>query len=144
MTLHMLKLCVGCESIADLEGWIEENRLLHKRLGREYRQMHTTRQTPKRADEIVGGGSLYWVIKGWISARQRIEAIEPFAGSDGISRTHLVLDQKVIKVSPRPCRAFQGWRYLAEKDAPPDLAASAAPAEMPDELRSELAALGLL
>ncbi len=144
MTLHLLKLCVGCGSITDLESWIEENRLLHRRMGREYRQIHTTRQPPKRGGEILGGGSLYWVIKGWISARQALAAIEPFTGPDGITRSRLVLDPGVIRVSPRPCRAFQGWRYLAAQDAPPDLAPDAAAGDMPQALRSELAALGLL
>lgn len=143
MTLHLLKLCVGCDSIADLEGWIEENRLLHKRLGRDYRQVHTTRQYPKRAGDIVGGGSLYWVIKGRIAARQRVLAIEPFKDGEGISRTHFVLEPEVVKVSPRPFRAFQGWRYLEAKDAPSDLD-DVGTQEMPENLRVELASLGLL
>ena len=145
MALHLLKLCVGCESIADLESWIEENRLLHQRLKRPYRQFHTTRMTPKRMDEILDGGSLYWVIKGFLSARQRIEAIEPFTDMDGIQRCHLVLEPVVIPVRSRPVRPFQGWRYLTEKDAPPDLSQQGADlAEMPESLQRELRALGLL
>lgn len=144
MALNILKLCVGCESIPDLESWIEENRLLHQRLGRPYRQTHTTRMVPKRIDEIVDGGSLYWVIKGRIAARQRIEAIEPFTGEDGVSRCHLVLEPVVVPVQLRPCRPFQGWRYLAAKDAPRDIASGNSPADMPEAMREDLRALGLL
>ncbi|MCC5980005.1 MAG: DUF1489 family protein, partial [Salinarimonas sp.] len=86
MALNLLKLCVGAESIRDLEEWIEENRILARRLGRPFEQAHTTRMVPKRAGEIVGGGSLYWVIKGQLSARQSVEAIRPFKDADGIGR----------------------------------------------------------
>jgi hypothetical protein len=145
VTLHLLKLCVGCESIADLESWIEETRLQYQRLGRSYRQVHTTRMQPKRFDEIVGQGSLYWVIKGWLSARQPIDAIEPFVDANGISRCHIVLDPVVVPVRARPVRPFQGWRYLAAKDAPPDIPqGDAAISEMPEEMQRELRQLGLL
>lgn len=144
MALHLLKLCVGCESIADLESWIEETRLHFHRIGRPYRQQHTTRMVPRRGAEILDGGSLYWVIKGWIAARQRIEAIEPFIGEDGISRCHLVLEPKVQPVASRPCRPFQGWRYLADKDAPADLTPAGEAGQMPEAMRAELRALGLI
>ncbi len=146
MTLHLLKLCVGVESIRDLEDWIEETRIHMKRLGRVHEQVHTTRMTPKRMAEIVGEGSLFWVIKGQLCARQRIRDIRPFTDGAGIGRCHLVLEPVVIPVQPRPCRPFQGWRYLAAKDAPSDLAPDAADdlAAMPEELRRELAQLGLL
>ncbi|TVR09951.1 MAG: DUF1489 family protein [Salinarimonadaceae bacterium] len=146
MALHLLKLCVGAQSIRDFEGWIEDNRLLMRRLGRSYEQAHTTRMVPKRAAEIVGGGSLYWVIKGQIACRQRVAAIEPFTDIDGIGRCRLVLEPVVIPVSPRPCRPFQGWRYLQAKDAPSDLGdgGGAEIGDMPEEMRRELAELGLL
>jgi len=145
VTLHLLKLCVGCESIADLEGWIEETRLQYQRLGRPYRQIHTTRMIPKKLDDIAGQGSLYWVIKGWVSARQRITAIEPFTDANGISRCHLVLEPVVVPVRSRPCRPFQGWRYLAQTDAPPDIPqGDGAIAEMPEEMQRELRQLGLM
>jgi hypothetical protein len=144
MPLHLLKLCVGAESIADLEEWIEETRLQYRRLGQTYRQLHTTRMVPKRMAEIAGEGSLYWVIKGRIACRQRILAIEPFTGEDGISRCHLVLEPVVHPVEMRPFRPFQGWRYLAEKDAPRDIRKGDASAEMPEAMRAELASLGLL
>jgi hypothetical protein len=145
MALNILKLAVGCDSIADLEGWIEETRALFARLGRPYEQMHTTRMVPRRMGEILPGGSLYWVVKGQIACRQRLVDIRPFTDGEGIGRCQLVLEPVVHPVRPRPCRPFQGWRYLGAAEAPPDLgSASAAVAEMPDELRRELSSLGLL
>jgi hypothetical protein len=145
MPLHLIKLCVGCDSIADLEAWIEENALHHRRLGRPYEQTHTTRMVPKRLDEIVGEGSLYWVIKGQISCRQRIVAIRPFTDGDGIRRCRLVLDGSVLPVEPRPCRPFQGWRYFAHAEVPRDIErAGEGFGAMPESLRRELADLGLL
>ena len=145
MGLHLLKLCVGAESIADLESWIEENRLLAHRLGRPYRQIHTTRQFPRRMEPgKETPGSLYWVIKGRIVARQRLEALEAFTDEGGIARCNLVLEPVVHPVRPRPCRPFQGWRYLTEADAPADLADGRAPPDMPEAMREELRALGLL
>ena len=145
MTLHMLKLCVGCDSISDLESWIEDTLALWRRLGRPEEQFHTTRMVPKRMAEILGGGSLYWVIKGQVSARQRIIDIRPFTDVDGIGRCHLVLEPKVVAVMPRPCRPFQGWRYLEAKDCPADMGVGAGEtAAMPEALRRELAGMGLL
>jgi hypothetical protein len=145
MPLHLLKLCVGCDSIRDLEDWIEENRAHHRRLGRAYEQTHTTRMVPKRLDAIVDGGSLYWVIKGQVACRQRLLAIRPFTDGDGIGRCRLVIEPVVVAVEPRPCRPFQGWRYLDTKDAPRDLGRfSGDLAAMPETLRRELVDLGLL
>lgn len=143
--LHILKLCVGCDSIRDLEDWIAESMALWRRLGRPEEQLHTTRMVPKRIDEIVGAGSLYWVIKGQVSARQIINDIRPFTDVDGIGRCHLVLEPKVVPVEPRPCRPFQGWRYLTDADKPRDLGAGGGDfSAMPEEMRRELAGLGLL
>jgi hypothetical protein len=145
MPLHLLKLCVGCDSIRDLEEWIDENRAHFRRLGRNYEQTHTTRMVPKRMGELVDGGSLYWVIKGQLACRQRLLAIRPFTDGDGIGRCHLVLERVVVAIRPRPCRPFQGWRYLLHNDAPDDL--DYAPgdlAHMPEPMRRELAELGLL
>jgi len=143
MTLHLIKLCVGADSVADLSRYIAERRAARKRLGEAFEAMHTTRMVPKRAEELLDGGSLYWVIKGQISARQVLTAIRAFTGSDGIGRCDLVMEPEIVLVSPRPCRPFQGWRYLRAEDAPPDLG-GASSVEMPEELRRELAAMGLL
>ena len=146
MALHLLKLCVGAVSIADLEAWIEGCRADAARLKRPYEQIHTTLRAPKRADEILdGGGSLYWVIKGQISCRQRLADFRMVRHDDGIERCQLVLEEGVRPVVPRPCRPFQGWRYLEGKDAPGDLdAGSAEIADMPEEMRRELLELGLI
>ena len=117
-----------------------------KKKGLPQRHVHITRMTPKRDEEILAGGSLYWVIRGEIAAREKIIAIEPFRDKDGIGRCRLVMQPKVIAVSPRPMRPFQGWRYLTEDAAPADLGKSAARgvAAMPEPLRRELRDLGLL
>jgi len=145
MALHILKLSVGAESVADLKGWIKERIAARKKKGEPGHHIHVTRMVPKRDAEILDGGSIYWVIKGQIMCREKIRAIEPFRDKEGINRCRLVMVPKVILVEPRPFRAFQGWRYLADKDAPRDLD-SAAPgaANMPEELRRELRGLGLL
>ena len=148
--LHLIKLCVGCDSVKDLQDWIKE-RLKARRNGagnsgtRKRERNHTTRMVPKRADEIIDGGSLYWVIRGQIMCRERIVDIRPFVDKEGIGRCHIVLDCKPVLVEPRPFRAFQGWRYLAPKDAPRDLERAAPGARhMPEDLRRELRNLGLL
>lgn len=145
MTLHLLKLCVGAESIADLDAWVVERVAERRRNGEAARSQHVTRMVPTRRAELIDGGSLYWVIKGQIAARQRLFDIEPFVDADGIGRCRLWLDPEVVRVSPRPFRAFQGWRYLAESDKPKDLDAAAfGAAEMPEAMRRKLGELGLL
>jgi hypothetical protein len=145
MALHLIKLCVGCESIADLTAWIAESSAARRARGMKDEQTHVTRMMPKRVEEILDGGSLYWVIKGQISARQAILGIRAVTGADGIGRCAIVLDQNVIPVEPRPCRPFQGWRYLEALSAGRDLSALGAfDQDMPEALRRELAQLGLL
>ena len=146
MPLHLLKLAVGCESVKDLKGWVAERIATAKKKGLPQHHIHVTRMTPKRTEEILAGGSLYWVIRGEIAARETIIAIEPFRDRDGIGRCRLVMQPKVIAVSPRPMRPFQGWRYLTQDAAPSDLgkAAAAAVAAMPEPMRRELRDLGLL
>jgi hypothetical protein len=144
MPLHLIKLCVGAESIEDLEEWIGERVAERRKRGERQLSLHVTRMAPKRGDQLLDGGSLYWVIKGQVAARQRLEAIETFTDKDGIGRCRLWMEPNVTPVLPRPYRPFQGWRYLNPKDAPPDLRASSGIAEMPEELRRELSGLGLL
>jgi hypothetical protein len=145
MPLHLLKLCVGAESIADLEGRIAMRIADKTRRGLDPEQFHTTRMAPKRGAELLDGGSLYWVIKGQIAARQKLLDLRPIVDSDGISRVNLVLEPVVVPVMPRPCRPFQGWRYLPDKDAPADLGRSSGQiADMPEEMRRHLRDLGLL
>ena len=145
MALHLIKLCVGCDSVRDLEDWIKQKLKDKRKRGEKPERIHTTRMVPKRADELLDGGSLFWVIRGEIMCRQRIRDVRPFRDKDGVGRCGVVLDPKVILVAPRPFRAFQGWRYLAAKDAPRDLE-KAAPgvAAMPEKMRRELRELGLM
>jgi len=145
MPLHLIKLCVGCDSVADLESWIKQKLKEKTRRGQKPEHIHTTRMVPKRADELTDGGSLYWVIRGQISCRERIIDVLPFVDKEGIGRCRLVLDGKVVLVEPRPRAAFQGWRYLEVKEAPRDLARAApGAASMPETMRRELRELGLL
>ncbi len=145
MPLHLIKLCVGCDSVRDLDDWIKEKLKAKRKNGEKPEHIHRTRMVPKRAAELIDGGSLYWVIRGQIMCRQRIRDVRPFRDKDGIGRCGLVLDPKTVLVEPRPCRAFQGWRYLAAKDAPRDLdSVVKGAAAMPETLRRELRELGLM
>ncbi len=144
--LHLIKLCVGCDSVQDLQDWIAAKLKAEGKLGARKRERnHTTRMVPKRAEEILNGGSLFWVIRGQILCREGILGIRPFVDAEGIGRCHIALDCQPVLVEPRLYRAFQGWRYLAPADAPRDLDRAAPGAkDMPEELRRELRNLGLL
>ena len=145
MPLHIIKLAVGCDSVKELTGWVAERMQAAKKKGLSPHHVHITRMTPKRVEDVLVGGSLYWVIRGEIAAREKIIAIEPFRDRDGIGRCRLVMQPKVIAVLPRPMRPFQGWRYFAESDAPRDLeSAGTGVAAMPEPMRRELRELGLL
>src|SRR5512144_2622725 len=146
MSLHLIKLAVGCDSVKELKEWVPKRMQPATKKGLPQRHIHIPRMVPKRDAEILAGGSLYWVIRGEIAAREKIIAIEPFRDKDGIGRCRLVMQPKVIAVSPRPMRPFQGWRYLAEDAAPADLTKSSAAsvAAMPEPMRRELRDLGLL
>ena len=145
MALHLLKLCVGCDAIEDLEEWIAERLKAAHKAGKTPEHAHITRMIPQRAEELVDGGSLYWVIRGNVQVRQRILAIRPFRDQDGIRRCRLVLQPKTVATEWQPRRAFQGWRYLNPEEAPRDLAnARAGLRQLPPDLRRDLADLGLL
>ena len=145
MPLHLIKLSVGTDSVADLEDWIKQKLKAQKKRGKKPERIHTTRMVPKRADELIDGGSIFWVIRGQIMCRERILDIRPFTDRDGIHRCRLVLDPKCVLVESRPRSAFQGWRYLEDKEAPRDLSRAApGAARMPEQMRRELRELGLL
>jgi len=145
MPLHLIKLCVGADSIRDQEEWIAEKLAEKLARGEAAEQTHRTRMVPKRAAELIDGGSLYWVIKGQIAARQEILDVRPFVDGEGVSRCHIVLKPVMIPVMPRPHRPFQGWRYLRVEDAPADIGARDGMVSlMPEDLRRELRELGLL
>ena len=146
MALNLIKLSVGPASIAELEARQAVGLEAASREGRTGAPFHVTRTLPKRHREIAGRGSIYWVIRGTLSCRQGITAIEKLTGEDGVPRCRLVFDKAIVPVSPRPYRPFQGWRYLTARDAPPDLGTglSGDLVEMPEALRRELVGLGLL
>ncbi len=138
MPLNLVKLCVGVSEIDELEAWVKDCRA-----GRDTLD-HVTRMFPKRRDEIVPGGSLFWVIRGMVLCRQPIAALEAVTGADGIERCRIVFKPQIIPVRPVPKRAFQGWRYLEAADSPPDLPKAARAAGLPEKMRRDLAELGLL
>jgi hypothetical protein len=145
MPLHLIKLCVGADSVEDLRQWIGQRLKQKKARGEKAEHIHTTRMQPKRAEELLDGGSLFWVIRGQIMCREVLRDVRPFTDKEGIARCRLVLGPKVVLVEPRPFRAFQGWRYLVDKDAPRDLDRAAPGAKnMPETMRRELRELGLL
>ena len=147
MPLHLQKLCVGADSIEDLERWIAFRLDQKKKEGLPAEQTHTTRMAPKRKDELLDGGSLYWVVKGLMCCRQRLIDIRPVKGEDGITRYNLVLEPKVVRTEGVPRRPFQGWRYLSSSDAPADIGGRRAGrgiADIPPEMRRELRELCLI
>ena len=143
--VHILKLCVGVSEPDELAAWQKKRWNDAKKAGRKPECRHITRNMPKRAAEIIDGGSLYWVIKGVIRVRQRIIDVKSCM-HEGEPHCKLVLDRKLVRVMPRPMRAFQGWRYLDPDEAPEDLKRGAAGSigAMPPKLRKQLAELGLL
>jgi hypothetical protein len=138
--INIIKLCVGAESIEDLIAWRAQN----AHIWPKGTNIHVTRMFPKRVDEVLAGGSLYWIIKGEVLLRQRILDLQAVHGSDGISRCAIVMDAELVHTHPALRRPFQGWRYLDPKDSPPDLPKGrAAEAPLPQELARALADMGL-
>jgi hypothetical protein len=145
MVVHLVKLCVGVETVEQLAVWQSARREARDADPSQPPIGHVTRMTPKRRDEIVAGGSLYWVIKGSIQVRQEITEIENLVDAEGIKRCRLVLGRDLILTRPHPRRPFQGWRYLKAEDAPADLGeAGAMEGDLPEDMRRELDAMGLL
>ena len=142
MILNLIKLCVGAESLEALQIWGKQRLIDRAKAGEEVCLFHTTRMHPKRAEELLDGGSLYWVIKGNIQARQRLTELRSIVDSEGIRRCKLILDNEIVPTEWQPRRAFQGWRYLPVDEAPQDL--DSANLSLPGHLRAELAELGLL
>jgi len=145
MTLHLVKLCVGCDSVEELTNWIAERRADRIRRGVSTDRIHRTRQSPKRAAELLDGGSIYWVIKGEVKVRETILELRAVTDDAGISHCDIVLSGDLVPVEPRRLRPFQGWRYLAAHEAPRDLASfGSGMRSLPPELARELSLLGLL
>jgi hypothetical protein len=139
-TIHLIKLSVGTDDIADLAAWQGSARAQTP----DGLPCHITRMWPKRETEILNGGSIYWVIKGLIACRQPILRLDEYLGGDGIRRCAIVCKPGLIPVAPAPKRAFQGWRYLEPQAAPPDLRAARAHEDtLPPALSQALADIGL-
>lgn len=141
--LHLIKLIVGLSNFSELDAF------QCKRIGTknpytgQIELAHITRQTPKRADELLAGGSIYWVMSGMIVGRQSLLALKPVE-IEGKAHCAIILGRPLIRVAPRPRRPFQGWRYFNPEDAPPDLATTDTIADMPPDMYQELVKLGLL
>lgn len=162
--LNLIKMCAGAETVAALEQWrairraqLEREAAALRRAGDhaaadavDLRPQHVTRMQPKRVDELLDGGSIYWVFKSVILARQRLEAIEPVIGEDGVTRHALIFAPEIVLTERRAQRPFQGWRYLKADDAPPDLGAGesvgyeTADAALPSALRLAVAHYGVV
>ncbi|GGA60626.1 DUF1489 family protein [Pelagibacterium lentulum] len=141
--MHIIKLCVGVSSVDELIEWREMRR--SQGFARDDgNNVHRTRMMPKRADEIVGQGSLFWVMAGAVRCRQLIVGLEAATDSEGKSCCDIILDPNVIRTSPYPRRPFQGWRYLDPKDAPSDLATGSDDQLPPEGMAEDLARLGLI
>ncbi|MCY3879932.1 MAG: DUF1489 domain-containing protein [Rhodobacteraceae bacterium] len=139
--VNLVKLCVGAESVESLQRWQDERIAA----GVWTRPEHVTRMRPKRAAEILNGGSLYWVIHGLILARQRIVGLEPRLGGDNITRCAIVMDRRIVRTAAVPRRPFQGWRYLPLNSSPPDLTSGTARDDaLPEKVANELAWIGVI
>lgn len=136
--LNLAKLCVGADGPEDLLAWQQQ------RFGAAPAQ-HVTRMWPRREAELLDGGSIYWVFKGAMMARQKILRLDERIGDDGIRRCALILDRDLVRVTAVPRRPFQGWRYLPGEDAPADLPAGrGADDPLPPAIAAALAEMGLV
>jgi hypothetical protein len=144
--MHLIKLCVGIESVEELAAWQATRLETMKRAKVKPELVHRTRQTPRLRQEVLKSGSLYWVIKGFVRARQRIVDLREETDSEGRGLCGIVFSPELIATKPQPRRPFQGWRYLKPEDAPADLGPAGAMAahDMPEAMRIQLAELALL
>lgn len=141
MSIHIVKLAVGADSVEDIARWQIGQIKRAKAAGLKPRPVCGTRMWPKRVKDVLDGGSLYWVVKGVVSVRQRIVEIAEVRDDHGL-RCGLYLDAHLHRTAPQPRRAFQGWRYLEPGDAPADLDDVEGGADLPEHLRRELIELG--
>lgn len=145
MPLHLIKLCVGIDSVDELADWQRRRAAEQKKRGVAKPVLrHRTRSMPKRADEVLDGGSLYWVIKGLVQVRQKIIGLVPVTDKEGGSMCEIRYAPRLYRVQMKPMRPFQGWRYLETDAAPPDLAKGEKGDNLPGAMAAELRSLGLL
>jgi len=138
MALHLIKMAVGVSDLAELR------RLQKQRRKERGFYCFYTRNMPRRQEEVLAGGSIYWVIKGQVQARQRIRGFIPIINKDGERRCLVKYEAKLVPTLWRRQRPFQGWRYLLPKDAPPDRPPGTKEGVLPPAMERELRALGLL
>lgn len=145
MTVHLIKLCVGVDTPKELAEWQDERLQRLAREGKAPELCHRTLQTPRRRAELLDGGSLYWVIKGFVLVRQRVLDLRADLKDDGTACCGIVLDAELVVTRPHPRRAFQGWRYLDAADVPPDITGFAEESdEIPHGMREDLRELRLI
>ena len=138
--LHLIKLSVGSDSVESIVAWQQQARAR----GADGLPRHITRMWPRRASEILDGGSIYWVVQGVVQCRQKLLRLDEVMGDDGVRRCGFVLDPEVIPTATARRRPFQGWRYLQPEDAPADLAGPRADEDsLPAELSAALAEIGV-
>ena len=137
MTVHLKKLSVGSQSLETLRVWQA------LRLSETGRLIHVTRNRPRRAEEILNGGSIYWIIRGVMSARQNIIDLAEVQRADGLIACGLVLCPVLVATVPTKMRIFQGWRYLETEEAPADMSAPV-DESIPPTVAAELRELGVL
>jgi hypothetical protein len=143
MTVHLVKLCVGVESVQDLVDWQNARIAERRKKKKPLELVHVTRMMPKRIDELLDGGSLYWVIKGHIAARHRLIDLRRVT-KNGVPHCGIVYDPELVQTERRFRSPFQGWRYLDAGEAPADARELKGGKNLPETLKIELAELGLL
>jgi hypothetical protein len=145
MALHLIKLAVGIDTVEHLQDR-QALRLREARRGAGKGRLRIlTRNMPRRADEVLDGGSLYWVVRGQVCVRQAITAIEAVADDESGRRCAIYLDPALVRTASRRSRPFQGWRYYEADNAPRDLSGGAQyEDEPPPEMAAELRELGLI
>ncbi|PCI45323.1 MAG: lysophospholipase [Alphaproteobacteria bacterium] len=141
MTVHILKLCVGIDSIEHLAE-VRKGRQNFLPDGTAY-NYHITRFRPKRAGEILRGGSIYWVIKGFVQVRQQIIALEAVKTDTGM-KCKIIMDTKLVRTESQPRRPHQGWRYLETADVPRDIPDGESRDNLPPDLSTKLREMGLI
>ncbi len=140
-SLNLIKLSVGSESVDSLIEWQKNPRAC----GADGQPRHVTRMWPKRSDELLAGGSIYWVVQGLVQCRQRILRLDEVVREDGIRRCGIVLDPEVVRTTTAQKRPFQGWRYLQGSEAPADLAGTRENEDaLPVSLSAALAEIGVI
>src|SRR5690242_18791272 len=130
MTLHLVKLAVGIDDIEQLR------QMRAIRTAERGGSWVPTRNRPRRAAELLDGGSIYWVIRGQIRVRQRLVGFRGGRDADGLRFCLIEIDPTLVPTLPRICRPFQGWRYLPAEAAPADRCMAAPP--LPDRMLAEL------